>query len=154
MLDDAGHRPEASRRGGAGSSTAPMKSAMTPPSGLGGTSRTSHRAQAPQRRREAEREELERDRGLQRVHRLGRVGDHHETVRRGSDDLLPGVRRPPALHQPTVRRHLVGPVDGDIEAVEREGPHADPELAGGLLGAGRSGDATERQPPSASAGSR
>ena len=129
---------------------------MTPPSGLRRHVPQRDRAEVPQRGGEAELEQLERDRGAERRHRLGRVADHHETVRRRGDDLLPRVRRPPALDEPSVRRHLVGAVDGEIEAVDRpERLHLDPELAGGGLPCGARWPRTGAvKPRLASAGSK
>ena len=98
-----GNRPwsttpgSASRRraNSAGSSTGPVQSAMTPPSGLGGPPRGV--PQPAQRRRKAERQKLERDRRPNSLHPLLARGDDDEAVGRRGDDLLARVRPPPPL---------------------------------------------------------
>ena len=65
--------------------------------------------------------QLERDRRPDTVDELVGGDDHHEAVGGGSDELLPRVRAAAALHDPAVRRHLVGAVDRDVEARERIG---------------------------------
>jgi hypothetical protein len=88
--------------------------------------------------------ELERDRGGDPIDRLRRVRDHHEPNRSGGDDLLAGVGAAAAFDQPAVGRDLVSAVDRDVQGLDvPEVLDGDPELAGGLLGGGRAGDAAE-----------
>ena len=67
-------------------------------------------AQAPQRAREAEGHELQRDGRPDPADQLGRVGDDDEAVRRRGHDLLARVGRAAALDQPPVGGDLVGAV--------------------------------------------
>ena len=90
---------------------------MTPPSGLLGSVAELDGADALERRREAELEELERHRRLQPLDELVRRDDDHEPRGRGGDRLLARVGRAAALHDPPRRRDLVGPVDRDVELV-------------------------------------
>ncbi len=108
------------------------------------------RGNEPHRGPEAEGEQLERDGAVEGVHRLGRVDDHDETVRRRGHDFFPRVRRAASLYQPAIGRDLVRTVDRHVEMVDvgerfhikakftrrcvgaRRGGHtADFELAGG-----------------------
>ena len=92
-----------------GSSNSPVKSAMTPPSGLNGTSRS---RTVPSRRSVAPRpyfEQLERDGRRQPLDELVGGDDHDEAVRRRRHRLLARVSRSAALDEPPVRRDLVAP---------------------------------------------
>ena len=103
-------------------------------------------ADAGERGSHAVGEELERHRRADRLHELVGGGDDHEAVGRGRHDLLPRVRRAAALDEPAVRRDLVGPVDGQVEAVELvEGLDRQSQLACSALRLQRGGDAAEAQ---------
>ena len=82
-------------------------------------------ADARERRREAELEELERHRRLQPLDELVRRDDDHEPRSRGRNRLLARVGRAATLHDPPRRRDLVGPVDRDVELCERAAPEND-----------------------------
>ena len=103
-----------------------------------------HVPEAVERRREAELEQLERHRSVQRGHRLRRVGDDHEPVGRDRDQLLARVRGASALHEPAVGRDLVRAVDRHVEAIDRvERLDSQAQLGRGLLGARRCRDAAQ-----------
>ena len=101
-------------------------------------------AERAQRRRDPERQQLERHRRPERVDDLVARGDHHEAVGRGRDDLLARVRAAAALDDPVVGIDLVGAVDRDVEPVELlERLDREPERARGDLGGDRGGDAAQ-----------
>jgi hypothetical protein len=104
-------------------------------------------AERAQRRRDAERDQLERHGRPERIDDLVARGDHHEAVRRGRDDLLARVGAAAALDDPVRGIDLVGAVDRDVEPVELlERLDRQPERARGDLGGDRGGDAAQRQP--------
>jgi hypothetical protein len=104
------------------------------------------RAQRTKGRPETEGQELERHRRRQLLHRLSRVDDDHESLGRRGDDLLAEVGPAAALHQPSIRRHLIGAIDCDVELVEPvERLDPEPQLACLALGCRRCGHATEVQ---------
>jgi hypothetical protein len=89
-------------------------------------------------RRQAEGLQFKGHRGAQGLHELGGVGDHHEALGGGGDDLLAAVRRATSLDQPPVGRNLVGAVNGEIEAVDLvERLDVETQRAGGGFGARR-----------------
>ena len=70
-----------------------------------------------------------------------RVGDDHEAIARGGDDLFARMRAAAPLQQPAIRRDLIGPVNHDVQPIESiEMFYPEPELAGGLF---RSSDLAE-----------
>ncbi len=85
------------------------------------------------------------------VDELVRRHDDDEPVGSRLDELLPGVGGAAALDEPAVGRHLVGPVDREVEpgrgvrAGERDDVQA--ELARPLFGAERRRDARQRRRP-------
>ena len=102
------------------------------------------RAEHPQRRRQPEALELQRDGRTERRDALVRGGDDDEPLGRGGDDLLAQLRAVAALHRPTIVRDLVGAVDRDVQSLEPiERLHPQPERAGVGLGLDRGGDAAE-----------
>jgi hypothetical protein len=106
-----------SRRASArGSSTGPRKSAITPPSGLGGVfARLRLGATAASVVSGAKRG-FERDWRAQTVNELVRGDDDDEATRCRGDDPLAGVRGAASLDQPAGGIDLVGAVDREVEA--------------------------------------
>ena len=72
-------------------------------------------AERAQGGREAEVQQFDRNRRMQRQGRLAGVGDDDEAVGRRGDDLLPGVGAAAALDQPPVGSDLVRAVDRDVQ---------------------------------------
>jgi CHAD domain-containing protein len=91
-----------------------------------------HRAESPERCREPELRQLERDRRRDALDELARVHDHDEALGGGRDRLLPRVRAAASLHEPAVRVDLVGAVDREVETSRCVRPcerlDAEPEL--------------------------
>jgi len=105
------------------------------------------RAERVQRRRQPERQQLERDRRADPLDHLVARGDHDEARSRRRDDLLARVCAPAALDEPAVGIDLVGAVDRDVERVELlERLDVDPERARRHLGGDRGRHAADRQP--------
>jgi hypothetical protein len=104
-------------------------------------------AQPFERRFESEDHQLQWNGATEGVDGLGRVGDHHKLLCRNGHQFLSSVRRPAALDQPSLRADLIGTIDGDVEAVQREGLHRDSELPSCLFSARRGGHAAQRQLP-------
>ena len=105
------------------------------------------RAEPPQRRRDPEVEELERDRWRESLDELVRPHDHHEAVGRSGDGLLARVRGTATFDEPALRVDLVGSVDRDVEASRRastgERLDVQAQLARRALRRRRRGDAPE-----------
>ena len=103
----------------AGSSTGPVQSAITPPSGLGRPAAHDDVPEPAQGRGRAEREQLDRHGRTDALDGLVARRDHDEARGRGRDQLLARVRPPAALDQPRAGRDLVGAVDRDVELAQR-----------------------------------
>ena len=122
---------------------------MRPPSSVGAVVAQRCRTERPERRPNAERQQLQRNGRRQLLYDLVGGDDDHEAVSGGCDDLLTGLRSAAALHQPTVRRHLIGAVDRQIEAIERvECLDGQAELTRLVLGLQRGRDAADVEPAS------
>ena len=79
---------------------------------------------------------------MNRLHRLGRVGDHDEAVSGGGHDLFPRMCGAPSFYQPTVGRDLVGAVDGHVEMIDvGKRFHVEAKFSGRCIGTRGSGDA-------------
>ncbi len=93
---------------------------------------------------DAEAQQLERHRRVQRGDDLLGRDDHDEPARRRGDDLLAGLRRAAALDEPAGRVDLVGAVDREVELAERvEVFDGQPERPRRLFGRGRGGRAAQ-----------
>ncbi len=146
MVDDAGSRGQARRELGEAADRAAVVGDQ-PAVGARRDVAKLDVAEVGERGGEAEAQQLERDRRVDRVDGLRRVSDDDEALRRGGDDLLARVRAAAALDEPSVGVDLVGAVDRDVEPVELvERLDPKPELRSLRFGRGRGRDAAQVEP--------